>query len=969
MATRPAIAIVGIGCRFPGDVDDVVSFWRTLCEGRDVVGDVPSDRIDLDRFGPEGSESARMVSARGGYLRDIDMFDADFFGVSPHEAQLMDPQQRLLLETAWEAVEDAGVDLGAIDRSGVGVFVGQWTSDFESRLFADPADLDFLAAIGSGRYASAGRISHALDLSGPSMTIDTACSSSLSAIHLATQSLRTGEADLALAGGANVILAPHIHLAFSAGGLLSPGGTCKFGDLHADGYVRSEGAAIVALKRLDDAVSQGDRIYAVLRGSASNNDGRGSGRLGRPSEAGQAAVLRRAYLDAGVSPASVSFVEAHGTGTRVGDRIEIGALNETFGAGRENPLLVGSLKSNFGHMESAAGVAGLVKAAMALRERAVPATLHIHSGAADAPQRDGCVEFCRSLQRLPETGDLFAGVSTYGVSGTNVHIVLQSAPPAHPRSVLRTAPLLPLSAQSDNALRLLAGKIADLLNGNAAPSIEDVCAHAQLRRNGLGHRAVFLGLDRDALIRDLRDFAGGAPAAVSGVVQEGQPGNPVFVCPGQIRHGAGIARELTQSESAFADSILESDAHIKKLAGWSLRELIHSDGATTSMHFAELELVGPALVALSIAYADMFAAYGLNPSAVVGQGVGEAAAAYIAGALTREDALRIACRRSKSSQGAETEFDAEPLALAPRPTRLAFISSVTGTEKAGEELDAGYWSRDMQQPLRFSETIKVLLEKGDTTLIELGCHTLTQPIEERDAAHAGASVVATCGQRDASQRAAFFTALAAAWSKGCRVRWGSATDRPAHVDSFPLHTWRRKRHWPRQAEQPSASGQRTTSSADNLEHDISRPQQGETAWCRRITSEPANRRKPVLVKEVCKLVEQVLGKPVRPDEPFREQGLNSLMAIEVRARLSSAAGRKLPATIAFDAPTVSAIADFLVAEGLFASGTAQEPEIDAGPPPATESALYDHRSEAELAEELTRRLEILQAKTLPMGSK
>ena len=360
MSNEHSIAIVGIGCRFPGGVVDVRSFWQLLQEGRDAITEVPPNRIDLERFfDPRPATVGRIMSRYGGYLDAIEDFDPAAFGISPREASSIDPQQRLVLETGWEALEDAGVILSRLEGSKTGVYVGQWTSDFESRLFTDPERVDFQMTTGSGRYAASGRLSYVLGLRGPSLTIDTACSSSLVAVHLAIRALRSSECTLALAGGVNVILQPHISVAYSQSRMMAPDGHCKFGDAAGDGYVRSEGAGMVVLKRLDDALADDDRIYAVVRGSAVNNDGNSSGVLGRPSRLGHEEMLRSAYADANVAPARVGFVEAHGTGTRAGDPVEIGALGDVLGAGRERTArcLIGSVKSNIGHTESAAGVA------------------------------------------------------------------------------------------------------------------------------------------------------------------------------------------------------------------------------------------------------------------------------------------------------------------------------------------------------------------------------------------------------------------------------------------------------------------------------------------------------------------------------------------------------------------------------------------------------------------------------------
>ena len=378
-APREPIAIVGIGCRFPGGVDagDVLA---PSLDKVDAISEIPRDRFDLDAFFDPRPATAGKVSTRcGGFLSGIDTFDAEFFGISPREAERLDPQQRLLLEVGWEALEDAGLPVESLAGSPTGVFVGMWLNDFEGRLFADPAGVDFYMTTGTGRYAASGRLSYVFGLQGPSITIDTACSSSLAAVHLACQSIRTGESRLALAGGANVILQPHISIAYSQSQMLAPDGRCKFGDSRADGYVRSEGAALVVLKPLALALRDGDRVYAVIRGGTVNNDGRSSGFMTTPGQGGQVDMLRKAYRSAGIEPGQVQYVEAHGTGTRAGDPVELGALGTVLGEGRpkDRPCAVGSVKTNLGHTEGAAGVAGLIKVALSLAHRTIPASLHM----------------------------------------------------------------------------------------------------------------------------------------------------------------------------------------------------------------------------------------------------------------------------------------------------------------------------------------------------------------------------------------------------------------------------------------------------------------------------------------------------------------------------------------------------------------------------------------------------------------
>jgi phthiocerol/phenolphthiocerol synthesis type-I polyketide synthase B len=677
------VAIVGIGCRFPGGVVDPQTFWQLLIDGRDAVGDIPADRIDIARFFDERPATpGRMMSRHGGFLDGIDMFDAAFFGISPREAERLDPQQRLLLETAWEAIEDAGVDAAGLVGSATGVFVGQWISDFESRLFSDPRQVDFMMTTGSGRYAASGRLSYALGLRGPSLTIDTACSSSLVAVHLAVRALRGGECSLALAGGVNVILQPHISVAYSQSRMMAPDGRCKFGDARADGYVRSEGAGIVALKRLDDAVADGDRIYAVVRGSAVNNDGRGSGSMGTPSVDGQEALLHSAYADAAIDPAEVGYFEAHGTGTRAGDPVELAALGRVLGkrSRRAKPWWVGSLKTNIGHTEGAAGVAGLIKAALVVHHGQVPASLHLAQPNPDVPWDDLPLRVPASLCELARgDGRRAAAVSSFGIAGTNAHVVLEAGPSAATAVADAECPtVLPLSARCPEALRALAGRYARWLEQRPATPLAALCHAAATRRTALECRASFAADNRAALVQALHGHAAGEDAGAARATAHGtDKPRIVFVCPGQGAQWAGMVQDLLRHDAGFDASVRRCDEAARPWLDVSMRDLLLADPAQAATQLERIDVVQPVLVALSIAYAEWLRAKGIVPDAVVGHSMGEVAAAHVAGALSLSDAMRIVCRRSAlmrstSGRGAMALVD---LPMADAQARLAHLGA------------------------------------------------------------------------------------------------------------------------------------------------------------------------------------------------------------------------------------------------------------------------------------------------------
>ena len=578
------IALVGIGCRFPGGVVDVASFWTFLCASGNAIGDIPADRMDIAAFfDPDPATPGKMMVKRGGYLERIEEFDAAFFGISPREASVLDPQQRLLLETAWEALEDAGQDVAKLAGARTGVFVGQWTSDFEARLFAHPQEIDFYGVQGSGRYASSGRISYALGLRGPSLTLDTACSSALVAVHLAVRSIRSGECEAALAGAANIILQPHVSIAYSQARMLARDGQCKFGDASGDGYVRSEGAAVVVLKSLARATADGDRVYAIIRGSAVGNDGPSSGSMGTPSQTGQEEVLRVAYEDAGLPASRVGYLEAHGTGTRAGDPVELKAIAAVAGQDRaaDKPLFVGSAKTNWGHTEAAAGLAGLIKAALILHHAHIPPSLHRSAPNPLLTAAELALIIPSQVIPFPRGEDPgVAGVTALGISGTNAHVVLEEAPASpsierDPFEHWAPAVLMPLSARSPSALRRLAMLTADRIEAKSASDIGDFCWTAVRRRTALSHRAAFVAESRTALVEDLRGFA--ENDGQGSVVFDRTAPKIGFVCPGQGAQSAGMARELMRRHPSFLAALVECDRAASRHVDYSIIAQLEAD--------------------------------------------------------------------------------------------------------------------------------------------------------------------------------------------------------------------------------------------------------------------------------------------------------------------------------------------------------------------------------------------------------
>ncbi|AUH38868.1 type I polyketide synthase [Streptomyces sp. CMB-StM0423] len=657
-AAPDPVAIVGIGCRFPGGVDGPDDFWRLLTEGRDAVTEVPADRWDIEQYASDDPAApGRTTSRWGGFLDGVDRFDAGFFGISRQEATRMDPQQRLLTEVAFEALENAGMPSDRLAGSPTGVFVGISTFDYATGQLRDLAAIDPYTGTGSALSISANRLSYLLDLRGPSLAVDTACSSSLVAVLQACMSLERGDCELALAGGVNLVLSPAFAINFSKAGAMSADGRCKPFDSRADGYVRSEGAGVVVLKPLSRALADGDPVYAVIRGGAVNQDGASNG-LMAPNPQAQEEVLRAAHRNAGVRGADIGYVEAHGTGTALGDPIEAKALGAVLREGRDpaRPCLIGSVKSNLGHMEAAAGIGGLIKAALAVRHRTVPATLHYREPNPHIPFDDLALRVAHILQPWPagEDGIALAGVSSFGFGGTNAHVVLEQPPatdPAPRQDPADDTVLLTVSARDEHALRDLAAAYADKL---AAPglSLGDFAAAVAVRRTHHEHRLACTGSSADELRTALAAFGRGAevPGLSSGVRRVGWHPKPVFVFSGQGPRWWPLADDLLAGEPVFRAVVERCDALLRRHTDWSLLDQLTADPARSRL--LDTAVGQPALTAAQIALAALWRSWGIEPAAVVGHSVGEIAAAHLSGAIGLEDALVIALHRGAALHSA-----------------------------------------------------------------------------------------------------------------------------------------------------------------------------------------------------------------------------------------------------------------------------------------------------------------------------
>lgn len=845
------LAIIGIGCRFPGGGDSPASFWARLLEGRDAITDVPSERWNHDLFHDQRSAlPAHTVAGQAGFVKDIDRFDPQFFGISPREAAAMDPQHRLLMEVAWEAVDDAGLNKTELWGREAGVFVGISTRDYNG--MQDIWSLPTHSSTGQAQSIAANRISYFFNFLGPSVAIDTACSSSLVALHAARQSLAEGECELALVGGVNALLDPAVFIGFSRLSMLSPDSRCRAFDSRGDGFVRAEGAGMVVLKPLRAALRDGDRVYATIRDTGVNQDGRSKG-LTFPCQSAQERLLRRLYLKGEVPLERLAYVEAHGTGTAVGDPAEAGSLAQVLGKGRQEPLLVGSVKTNIGHLEAGSGIAGLIKAALVLHHRTVPPNLHFESPRPGLNLQENNLIIPTEPTPLAPKGELLAGVNSFGFGGTNAHTVLQTAPEEAPGSNGVAEPesvLLALSAASPEALRERLDSLREFWE-EEQPKPLDLAHTANNRRTH--HRFRWAKV----VSRPSEMVSLGDSARLENL-------KPVFVFPGQGTQWAGMGMEL-MSEPVFRAVIERCQETIRQLGGWSLTEALQGE-------LQETALAQPAIFAVQAGLVELWRSWGVEPAAVVGHSVGEVAAAYAAGVYTLEQATTVIFHRGRCMEAAspkgrmlaaalsaeeaqellrewpEVELAAlnspqsvslagsqtavqnlaghlqekdivhrllrveyafhsaqmEPVrapllqalqGLQPRKASIPLYSSVSGLLASGEEWTGNYWWKNVRQQVRFAPAIEGLLEEGFQLFVEAGTHpALSQPVMETARSQQKQVQTVASLRRNAPERESLLAAAARLYTVGLELRW-SKIQKPGRLISLPTYPWQKERFW------------------------------------------------------------------------------------------------------------------------------------------------------------------------------
>ncbi|GGO95486.1 type I polyketide synthase [Wenjunlia tyrosinilytica] len=964
------IAIVGIGLRVPGGADSPESFWRLLEDRTDATGDVPLERWDAASLLADGKVGAgRVATKRGAFLDAVDGFDHGFFRISPREARSMDPQQRLFLEVAWESLEDAGIAVDTLRGGRTGVFVGLNTTDYTQLVTRSQNDIDLYYGTGNSFSGAAGRLSYFLGVRGPSIAVDTACSSSLTAVHLACQSLRAGESEVALAGGANVMSTPTVFLAMSAAGALAPDGRCKTFDDSADGYGRGEGAGALVLKTLSRATRDGDRVYAVIRGSAVNQDG-ASGGLTVPSGEAQEEVIRTALDQAGMGPDDIDYIEAHGTGTRLGDAIELRALAGAVGQRRPfaKPLLVGSVKTNVGHLEAAAGVTGLIKIVLSLRHEEIPAHLHV-----SRPTRQV------AWDRLPlkvvteptpwPVGERprSAGVSAFGFTGTNAHVVVQEAPApatAGGRPVPDSRPLvLTSSALTPAALRAAAARLRERVAGADEAELADLCWVSGARRTHHEHRFAVTGRTRAELLDGIASVERGesAEGVRVGTARPGEfrrlavmygaaaPALPWARLLGDAPADDGLSPEAVlggaERLAAFRSTVTDLDAALRDAVGISPVRAWESGERPRSGSLHERALV----FAGHLAATAVRAAIGIHPDAVVGHGVGELAAAHAAGELELAEAVRmLAEERTPGDLG-------KPGTLPRYSTEGGWPGLANQLVEDGIEalLDIGSGSPSVAM-------LRSALQARDAEVL-----VLTAP-----AGQAGAATSAPTAVGD------LMTDAAALHVHGCRIDWDLLIPGGHRLVSLPGYPWQRKRHWielpkdtsapvapPKPAPAPSAvgplpysgslsgtstNGSPTTGSPANGSPAHGSPADEGSANGSAAHATPANGsafdeppaasvnvspadpdatplvaeltplgpedRRERMLDVILAMVAAVLGgdDDIGPDQGFFDLGLDSVLGAELKQRAEEALGRELPGTVMFECPNARSFADFVL---------------------------------------------------------
>ncbi len=885
------IAIVGMACRFPGGAVDPQSFWQLLCDGVDAIRETPRDRWDVDRYyDPDPAAPGKTCSRWGGYLDQIDAFDNHFFGISDREAMRIDPQQRFLLELTWEALEDAGLPPSSLRGTKTGTFVGISISDYGIMLCGDVGETGAYAVSGTSLCLAANRLAFIFGLQGPSMAVDTACSSSLVAVHLACQNIRNGECEMALAGGTNLLLSPIGEINLAKGGFCSRDGRVRSFDADASGYVRSEGAGLVVLKPLSAAIANRDTIHAVIRGSAVNQNGASNG-MTAPSRAAQEQLLREAYSRAKVSPGRIQYVETQGTGTRLGDTIEALALGSVLGEGRApgSRCAIGAVKTNIGHMETASGIASLMKAALALKHGQLPANLHFRKPNPDIPFDHLPLRILEKLEPWPRADQpRLAGVSAFGFGGSNAHIVLEESPAAAdeaPPEDAGVAYLLPLSARTDKALSDLAERYVQFLADDSS-SWRDVCYTAAVRRDHHDCRLAVLARSPVETRELLQGYLAGQPSrhVFSGRKPYGRDLKIAFLYSRRAQSRQAFDADFTQRLPGFTAAVEVIDDAVENALGWRLSAAVNDAGkAGDCRHPRSAEL------ALQLALTQWWQRAGVTPDVVFGLGPGELAAACAAGILTTEESLRLAA-----------DYDGgggKPCVPQSRSALLPFISSVDGRTHSGADLAPGHWRQCLRDQANAPSAIEAVVQRQLDFYLRLGGDgpTLAPSIKALDSS---------------------LTALGELYAAGVDLTWSAIAPASVRIARLPAYPWQKQRLWIGQSQWKAPQVESKPMEADVSAGRSARPD----------LNTPFIAPQAGLESELAEIWVEILQvEKIGIHDNFFALGGHSLLAAQVASRIAARVKVDLPLREMFQSPTIAELADRINAAA--ASG-----ERNCGPP-------------------------------------
>ena len=804
-ATAESIAIIGTGCRFPGGANDPESLWQILRDGVDTIQEVPRNRWNIDTYyDPTPETPGKTYTRKGGFLSKIDEFDAEFFGLHPREVTSMDPQQRLLLEVSWETLENAGVAPEKLIGSKSGVFLGISVNEYaQQALFGNPTDIDVYAATGNALSIAAGRLSYSLGWQGPAMVVETACSSSLVAVHLACQSLRAKECHLAVAGGVYLMMSPLTNIAMSKLQALSPDGRCKTFDAAADGYGRGEGCGMVLLKRLSDAIRDGDNILALIRGSAVNQDGRSSG-LTVPNAKAQKEVIRAALEKAKVAPGDISYVEAHGTGTSVGDPLEVKALTEVLrGRNADAPaLMLGSVKTNIGHLEAAAGIASLIKVVLAMQHGEIPPHLNLTQLNPHISQTDSAVNIPTKLTPwLPiKDGKLFAGISSFGFSGTNSHLILESfpgnkqqatgnsvAPLKKADNLERPLHLLTISAKTDTVLKDLKNRYQKYLEVHPEVELPDICFTSNTGRSHFSSRLAVVGESPAEMLKQIASIEIPAESTVKPKI--------AFLFSGVNSQYINMGRQLFDTQPIFRKTLESCDQILRPYLKESLLQILYPELEEVRSQDLDETYSQIALFSIEYALAQLWKSWGIEPDVVMGHDVGEYVGACVAEVFSLEDGLKLIIK------------ELTPPEVTYSPPNISFISNMTGKlATKGEIANPEYWQNHINSTIKFSDGIQTLYEHEYNLFVEIS----PQPIFDTFAKTVNAFPKLTQGtwlsslDKTKANWEVLLSSLAKLYQLGADIDWeGFDRDYQRQRLQLPTYPFQRQRYWINQTQKSS----------------------------------------------------------------------------------------------------------------------------------------------------------------------